>query len=190
MVVPVNSKKPSPVRRFFGDHPMVRWITVTIVCTAVFALVGALINLALSHIPGNSPGANPVPPVQVPYATSQADQVPVATSPAFQTPDASSSTFAFSAPPAPSLSPSPDSTQQANPYSAGTCLAGDFTQSTPQNVKKVVCSSNEAAYKVIKTFPGETDTSVCQGVSGAKLGYLEQLLENVVPIESNVYCLG
>jgi hypothetical protein len=46
-------------------------------------------------------------------------------------------------------------------------------------------------YQVIKTFgPDETDLHVCHEVVGTELAYSEEFLENGIPSESYVYCLG
>jgi len=91
----------------------------------------------------------------------------------------------------PSSRPRPSATtQQAGPFSEGSCLAGDFNQSSPDSVRSVPCSSPEAQSRIIKVFPGATDPSVCQDVSGATIGYLEQYFVDGILTESYVYCLG
>jgi len=172
-IIPVKGRKLSLIRRLLQRHPMVR----TILLLAVLALAGALINWLTSTIPGNSSGsnlvANPNPVIQVPdtFASAQAAREQSAPAPS----------------PAPSYSAA---AQQEDPYSKGSCLAGNFTGSSPKDVRKVSCSSSKAKYQVVGEFPGATDPSVCQDVSGAEFGYLEQYLENEIPVESYVYCLG
>jgi hypothetical protein len=56
-------KQPSPIQKYLRRHPLIRTIVLTIVCSAVVAVAGALINWATSHIPGNASGSNPVPVV-------------------------------------------------------------------------------------------------------------------------------
>jgi hypothetical protein len=94
--------------------------------------------------------------------------------------------------PSPAVSPSslPAVQQQPVPYSEGSCLSGNFSGSTPKDVNGAPCSSSEAEYRIVKEFPDATDPSVCEGVPGAKFGYLEEYTENGIPVESYVYCLG
>ena len=148
---------------------MVRAFALTIACAAAFALIGALINWAISYIPGNSPGSNTMPGVQVPLAPAQWSQ----------------------SSPSPRQSSSSPTVQQAPvPYSSGSCLAGNFFKSTPEDVSKVPCSSGQAEYQIIKEFPGASDPSVCESVPDAKFGYLDEYTENGIPVKSYVYCLG
>jgi hypothetical protein len=87
----------------------------------------------------------------------------------------------------PSPNPPPIMVQS---FPDGSCLAGDFAGSSPKNVSKVPCYSADASYQVIEKIPGGTDTSECQDVEGATLAYLDQKLENGIPISSDLYCLG
>lgn len=168
--MPVNGGKSSSIRSFLRRHPIVSAIALS----AILALAGALINWLISYIPGNGPGSiNPIPVIQAPGPGE-----PVNSSP--PTPPSSSS----------SPSHSSTTTRKAIPFSEGSCLAGNFTKSTPHDVHHVQCSSAEAQYKVIKEFPGARSPSVCRGVRGAKIGYLEEYLENGIVVNSYVYCLG
>lgn len=160
VIVPVNGNKSSPIRRFLQRHPMIRIFVLTVAFSTALALVGAVINLAISHIPGNSAGSNPLSGVQVP--------IPVKS---------------------PS-SPPPAMQQQPVPYSVGSCLSGRFSGKTPKNVIGAPCSSRGAKYQIIKKFPGATNPLVCNGIHGAKMGYLEEYTENGIPYERYVYCLG
>jgi hypothetical protein len=170
-VFAVNGRKSSPIRSFLRRHPMIRMI----LWVAVLALVGALINWLISYIPGNVSGSNPIPPVPVPPDTSQS---------------LNSSSLPSPPSPMPTTTQARSTTQQARHFSIGSCLAGDFTKSSPADVRRVPCSSAEAQYRIIKEFPGATDPSVCRDVPGVKLGYLEEYTENGIPVESRVYCLG
>jgi hypothetical protein len=152
---------------------MVRAFVVTVAFTAALALAGALINLATSHIPGNSSGSNPLSGVQVPV------QAPAGN------PDQGSPS------PAPSPSSSSPAAQQAPaPYADGSCVSGNFSGATPENVSGASCSSGKAEYEIVKEFPGATDPNVCEGVEGAKLGYLDEYTEDGAVVSSIVYCLG
>jgi hypothetical protein len=179
IIVPVNGNKPvtgnkySPVRGFFRRHPMVRAFAVAVAFAAALALVGALINMATSHIPGNSSGSNPLSGVQVPV------QAPAGN------PDQGSLSPASS----PSSS-SPAAQQAPVPYSDGSCVSGNFSGSTPEDVSGAPCSSGQAEYEIVKEFPGATDPKVCEGVEGAKLGYLDEYTKDGAIVSSIVYCLG
>jgi hypothetical protein len=163
IIVPVNVSKPSPVRRFFRRYPMARAFAFAVAFAVALALVGALINMATSHIPGNSSGANPLSGVQVPVL------------------DQGSS----------SSSGSPAAQQAPAPYPAGSCVSGDFSGKTPEDVSGASCSSGQAEYEIVDEFPGATDPkAACEGIKGAKLGYLEQYTENGAIVSSIVYCLG
>lgn len=166
---PVDAKKPSSIRKFFQLHPMIRAFAITVAFTAALALIGALVNLATSHIPGNSPGSNPVPPVQVPAVSVNQNSTASASSPS-------------SSPPAAQQTPTL--------YPDGSCVSGNFSGQTPKDVSEASCSSGQAEYKVIEEFPGATDPKVCEGVAGAKFGYLEEYTEDGAVVESTVYCLG
>jgi len=165
IIVPVNVSKPSPVRKFFRRHPMARAFAFAVAFAAALALVGALINLATSHIPGNPSGANPLSGVQVPVLDQGSSS-----------PDSSSG--------------SPAAQQAPAPYPDGSCVSGDFSGKTPKDVSGTSCSSGQAEYEIIDEFPGATDpTAACEGVKGAKLGYLEQYTEDGAVVSSIVYCL-
>lgn len=170
---PVNGTKPSPIRGFFRRHPMVRAFAVAVAFAAALALAGALINLATSHIPGNSSGSNPLSGAQVPLQAPAGNPDQGSPSPASSPP--SSSTAAQQAP---------------VPYSDGSCVSGNFSGATPKDVSGAPCSSGQAEYEIVKEFPGATDPKVCEGVKGAKLGYLEQYTEDGAIVSSIVYCLG
>jgi hypothetical protein len=171
IIVPVNGNKPvtgnkySPVRGFFRRHPTVRVFAVAVAFAAALALVGALINMATSHIPGNSSGSNPLSGVQVPVQGSLSP----ASSPS---------------------SSSPAAEQAPIPYSDGSCVSGNFSGSTPEDVSGAPCSSGQAEYEIVKEFPGATDPKVCEGVEGAKLGYLDEYTKDGAIVSSIVYCLG
>jgi len=161
IIVPVNASKPPSARRFFRRHPMARAFAFAVAFAAALALVGALINLATSHIPGNSSGANPLQGVQVPVL------------------DQGSSS---SGPPAAQQTPIP--------YPDGSCVSGDFSGKTPEDVSGASCSSGQAEYEIVKEFPDATDPKVCEGVEGARQGYLDAETEDGAIIWSIVYCLG
>lgn len=161
IIVPVNTSKQSPVQRFFRRHPMARAFAFAVAFAAVLALVGALINLATSHIPGNSSGTNPLQGVQVPVLDQGS-----------------------------SSSGSPAAQRAPAPYPDGSCVSGDFSGKTPEDVSGASCSSDQAEYEIIDEFPGATNPKACKGVKGAKLGYLEQYTENGAIVSSIVYCLG
>jgi hypothetical protein len=179
IIIPVNGKrlangnKSSPIRGFFRRHPMVRAFAVAVAFSAALALIGALINLATSQIPGNSSGSNPLSGVQVPVLAPAGN------------PDQGS----LSPPPSPSPR-SPAAQQAPIPYSDGSCVSGNFSGSTPKDVSGAPCSSGQAEYEIVKEFPGATDPKVCEGVEDAKLGYLEQYTEDGAIVSSIVYCLG
>lgn len=143
---------------------MVRALAIAVTFTAALALIGALINLATSHIPGNSPGSNPVPPVQVPALSANQNSTSSQASPAAQ--------------------------QTPTLYPDGSCVSGNFSGRTPEDVSEASCSSDQAEYEIIEEFPGATNPKVCEGVDGAKFGYLEEYTEDGAVAESTVYCLG
>lgn len=175
---PVTGKKYSPIRKFLQRHPMIRAFTITVTFAAALALAGALINLMTSSIPGNSSGSNPVAQVPVQVPALNADQG-----------SPTSTLLASSSPPSAQQVP-PAAQQPPTPYPDGSCVSGNFSGSTPKDVSEASCSSGQAEYEVIKEFPGATDPSECEGVEGAKFGYLEEYTENGAVVDSVVYCLG
>src|ERR1700678_3719421 len=120
---------------------MARAFAFTAAFAAGLALVGALINLATSHIPGNSPGANPLSGVQVPVLDQGSPS-----------PDSSSGSPAAQQPPV--------------PYSEGSCVSGNFSGKTPEGVSGTSCSSGQAEYEIIDEFPDATDPKACEGIKG------------------------
>jgi hypothetical protein len=133
-----------------------------IALTIVFSATLALAGALISWIISYIPGNKPGPgPIPPVYITDTGERTD-----------------------SPSPSPAP------SPYSNGSCLAGNFTKTSPDDINEVPCSSAEAEYQVIETFPDETDLSVCRKIPGAKLEYSEEYTENGIPISSYVYCLG
>jgi hypothetical protein len=133
----------------------------------------------------SNPAAAPSSSAQSFQASGSSSPSSSGSAPSFSSPAAASPS---SSPAVPSSSPAPE--QSPSPYSDGSCLKGDFSGSTPKNVRKVSCRSRRAKYRIIKSFPGATDPSVSQGVPGVEFGYLEEYLVNGVVVESYVYCLG
>jgi len=204
-VVRINHSKESPLKRVWRRHPLLYSITVTVTVMAVIAIAGALINWAVSGIPGNrnNPAANHglVPPVVAPPLhggpKSHADTSPRAVRSAQSASSRSRNSGSQDDPPDRAttvVEPSPAPTQERTsekpkPYSAGSCLAGDFDSSRPKDVQQVSCSSDDA-YEILASYPDETDTNVCREVEGAELAYEEEYLIDGDVVSSYVYCLG
>jgi hypothetical protein len=196
--VRINHGKLSAIRKFERRHPKLYSIASIITVMAAIAIIGALINWAVSSIPGNSQAANPggVPPaVSVPFPAAPASREN--TSPPADTSTKSDTSGSQDNPPdpppavaEPSPTPTSDpSSDDAEPYSSGSCLSGDFNSSTPQDVQQVSCSSDHA-YEILEEYPDETDPNVCKKVEDAELGYVEEYTENGAVVSSYVYCLG
>lgn len=128
---------------------------------AVFAVVSIAVTLIQNATNNKNIGPPPIPPVPGPHGISHHSK------PTPQT---------------------PTPTRAIQPYAPGNCLAGNFEGETPTGVHKVSCSS-DGAYDVLASFPGESE-SVCQGVKGAQLAYIQEELQDGEVVWSYVQCLG
>jgi hypothetical protein len=177
-------------KKFWRRHPYLYSVVTTILVFAVVTLAVAFVQRAANGISGNQASSNPAPPVIPPAPVHLGTSLQSTTAPPNPT-----TIVANPATVAPQPSPSPigeptedEPTDDAQPYSSGDCLAGNFESSTPTDVHKVSCSSR-GAYEVLASYPGESET-ICEKVRGAELAYIQEELENGAVIWSYVQCLG
>lgn len=78
-------------------------------------------------------------------------------------------------------------------FTTGTCLDGTIPDSSVAvevtDVNVVDCSSSDAHYRVIQTFPGTTDLSMCDNNPQTQYEFSEEDTLNGIPTDQFVYCL-
>ncbi len=117
---------------------------------------------------------------------------------------ASSSSAAAGSPPSPPATGTPSaddpyaggpspSASPPDPYDSGTCLDGTLPDSTTaqsvSDVDRVPCSSPDAHYKVIQTFPFTSELSRCEANSRTEYAFSSRYTINGATINEYVYCL-
>ncbi|HEY3867948.1 MAG TPA: hypothetical protein VGM10_06340 [Actinocrinis sp.] len=153
------------------------WVAIGIV-----ALVGTLIGFAVAGSPSPSPivvanGSGTPTPTSGPTSTSSGYTLPTDTSTGEPTPTQPE-----------------DPTPTNSPLTAGQCLSGTLpTSSTPVSVtgvNVVDCSSPDASYKIIQTFPESDDLNDCNNVDSTQdvYAFSDEETWNGVQLWSAVYC--
>ncbi|MEU2514179.1 LppU/SCO3897 family protein [Streptomyces syringium] len=155
------------------------WVARLVALAAVAAVIGLIVALNGGD-DSSSPTTAPVPTVSSsPYSD------PTTTAPAAPTAPDTSLPLPGSLPPA---APTPT----ASPFESGTCLDGTIPASTTPvkvDVDVVPCSSSNAHYRVIRTFPGTTEMSKCESVPSTQYAYSSRSTWGGRTMWEVVYCL-
>ncbi|MEW2577402.1 LppU/SCO3897 family protein [Streptomyces syringium] len=155
------------------------WVARLVALAAVAAVIGLIVALN-----GDGESSSPTT-APAPTASSTPYSGPATTAPAAPTAPDTSLPLPGSLPPA---APTPT----ASPFESGTCLDGTIPASTTPvkvDVDVVPCSSSNAHYRVIRTFPGTTEMSKCESVPSTQYAYSSRSTWGGRTMWEVVYCL-
>lgn len=156
------------------------WTARFVVLAAVAAVIGVVVAVS-GDGDSSSPATAPAPTLSsTPYGS--APETGAAAAPT--APDTSA--------PGPGSLPSLAPTPTTSPFESGTCLDGTIPASTTPvkvDVDVVPCSSSNAHYRVIRTFPGTTEMSRCESVPSTQYAYSSRSTWGGRTMWEVVYCL-